>query len=298
MPAGAGRCRHDRAGHHEPRRQCPRRHAQRRHADDQHQPGRDERRLRADPSRSAPRARLYACASPTPAAAWTPPRWPASSSRSSPPKKSAKAPAWAWRPSMASSSSTKAGSGSPAKSARAPPSTSFSPPAPSRSRRRRRKAPLTAAVRGGHETILVVEDEPVLRDMAHVILQDCGYQVLEAGSGAEALQVWERHPGAIDLVLTDVVMPGRHVGPGTGGQDCWPTIPDSKSFSPAATTWRRRTPISSARAARFSCRNLTPASPWPRPCAKPWTSEPSSRAGAGKELPSAGPLREAHQAGG
>jgi CheY-like chemotaxis protein len=71
---------------------------------------------------------------------------------------------------------------------------------------------LAAPVRGGHETILVVEDESVLRDMAHLILQDCGYQVLEAGSGAEALQVWERNPGRIDLVLSDVVMPGGMSG--------------------------------------------------------------------------------------
>ena len=74
------------------------------------------------------------------------------------------------------------------------------------------ESPVAAAVRGGQETILVVEDEPVLRDMAHLILQDCGYRVLEAGSGAEALQVWERHPDAIDLVLTDVVMPGGMSG--------------------------------------------------------------------------------------
>jgi CheY-like chemotaxis protein len=69
-----------------------------------------------------------------------------------------------------------------------------------------------AAVRGGEETILVVEDEPVLRDMAHLILQDCGYQVLEAGTAAEALQVWDRNPGGIDLVITDVVMPGGMSG--------------------------------------------------------------------------------------
>jgi CheY-like chemotaxis protein len=78
------------------------------------------------------------------------------------------------------------------------------------------KAPPEAApdaeVRGGQETILVVEDEPLLRDMAHLILQDCGYRVLEAGSGAEAWQVWERNPGGIDLVLTDVVMPGGMSG--------------------------------------------------------------------------------------
>jgi signal transduction histidine kinase/ActR/RegA family two-component response regulator/HAMP domain-containing protein len=63
------------------------------------------------------------------------------------------------------------------------------------------------AVRGGKETILIVEDEPVLRDMAHIILQDCGYNILEAGSGREALTVWERHQKAIDLVVTDMVMP-------------------------------------------------------------------------------------------
>ncbi len=64
-----------------------------------------------------------------------------------------------------------------------------------------------ARVLGGPETVLVVEDEPVLRSLAQVILKDCGYQVLEARSGVEALDVWRRHPGRIDLVLTDVVMP-------------------------------------------------------------------------------------------
>jgi signal transduction histidine kinase/HAMP domain-containing protein/ActR/RegA family two-component response regulator len=75
-----------------------------------------------------------------------------------------------------------------------------------------RDTAFTASVRGGHETILVVEDEPVLRDMAHLILQDCGYHVLEAGSGVEALQVWEGNPGGIDAVLTDMVMPGGMTG--------------------------------------------------------------------------------------
>jgi two-component system cell cycle sensor histidine kinase/response regulator CckA len=74
------------------------------------------------------------------------------------------------------------------------------------------ESPVTAAVRGGEETILVVEDEMVLRDMAHLILQDCGYHVLEAGSGAEALQVWQQHANSIDLVVTDVVMPGGMSG--------------------------------------------------------------------------------------
>jgi signal transduction histidine kinase/CheY-like chemotaxis protein len=59
-------------------------------------------------------------------------------------------------------------------------------------------------VRGGKETILIVEDEPVLRDMAHVILEDCGYRILEASSGREALLVWDQHKSEVDLVLTDM----------------------------------------------------------------------------------------------
>jgi two-component system, cell cycle sensor histidine kinase and response regulator CckA len=65
----------------------------------------------------------------------------------------------------------------------------------------------TTQVRGGGETILVVEDEPVLRDLAQLILQDCGYRVVQAGSGVEALTVWQKHQGAIDLLLTDMIMP-------------------------------------------------------------------------------------------
>jgi len=71
------------------------------------------------------------------------------------------------------------------------------------------KAPDTfpaAVIRGGKETILVVEDEPVLRDLAHVILEDCGYHVLEAGSGREALDVWNREANSIDLLVTDMIM--------------------------------------------------------------------------------------------
>jgi CheY-like chemotaxis protein len=64
-----------------------------------------------------------------------------------------------------------------------------------------------AAVRGGKETILIVEDERILRDMAHVILEDCGYEVLEASTGVEALDVWNRRQGDINLLLTDMVMP-------------------------------------------------------------------------------------------
>jgi signal transduction histidine kinase/ActR/RegA family two-component response regulator len=65
----------------------------------------------------------------------------------------------------------------------------------------------TTPVTGGTETILIVEDEPLLREMARTILQNCGYQILEASSGKDALDVWNRHAGHINLLLTDMVMP-------------------------------------------------------------------------------------------
>jgi PAS domain S-box-containing protein len=66
---------------------------------------------------------------------------------------------------------------------------------------------LSASLRGT-ETILLVEDEPSLRILARHQLESCGYSVLEASSGAEALEVARKQPGTIHLLLTDVVMPG------------------------------------------------------------------------------------------
>ena len=54
----------------------------------------------------------------------------------------------------------------------------------------RQKSAMQATVTGGDETILVVEDEPILREMARDILKDCGYHLLEASTGREALDVW------------------------------------------------------------------------------------------------------------
>jgi PAS domain S-box-containing protein len=59
----------------------------------------------------------------------------------------------------------------------------------------------------GTETILLVEDEEVVRDMAHEILLETGYEVLVARDGKEALKLAEQFPGEIQLMLTDVVMP-------------------------------------------------------------------------------------------
>lgn len=58
------------------------------------------------------------------------------------------------------------------------------------------------------ETVLVVEDEDLVRDVASRILTQQGYHVLAARSGAEAMALLDGHAGTIHLLLTDVVMPG------------------------------------------------------------------------------------------
>jgi two-component system cell cycle sensor histidine kinase/response regulator CckA len=60
----------------------------------------------------------------------------------------------------------------------------------------------------GRETILVVEDEAPLRELAADFLRGCGYHVLEAGNGADALDLVLNLSGHLDLLVTDVVMPG------------------------------------------------------------------------------------------
>jgi len=65
-----------------------------------------------------------------------------------------------------------------------------------------------SAPRGGTETLLVVEDDAALRAITRRHLERHGYTVLEAPSGAEALQIWERERTNVALLLTDLVMPG------------------------------------------------------------------------------------------
>jgi len=64
-----------------------------------------------------------------------------------------------------------------------------------------------ATSRAGAETILVAEDQPDLRWMICQFLQELGYSVLEAKDGADAVALSEQYRGAIDVLLTDVVMP-------------------------------------------------------------------------------------------
>ncbi len=64
-----------------------------------------------------------------------------------------------------------------------------------------------AAVLPGTETILLVEDEPGVRQLVRDMLHRLGYTTLEAGGAVDALRIFEQHHGVIDLLLTDVIMP-------------------------------------------------------------------------------------------
>ena len=63
---------------------------------------------------------------------------------------------------------------------------------------------------GGSETILIVEDDPTVRGLASDSLVSCGYDVLVAAHPRDALDFSTRHAGKIDLLLTDIVLPGMN----------------------------------------------------------------------------------------
>ncbi len=73
---------------------------------------------------------------------------------------------------------------------------------------------MTTAIKrpGGPETILLVEDDPVMREMVSEILCQSGYMVLTAASAPQALKTWEKFKRLIDLLLTDVLIPCRSTG--------------------------------------------------------------------------------------
>ena len=72
----------------------------------------------------------------------------------------------------------------------------------------------SAAIRGGKETVLLVEDELAVRNAMRIALSQLGYRVLDASNGNEALAIWKEHRDEIRLLLTDLVMPG-----GTNGKE-------------------------------------------------------------------------------
>ena len=67
-------------------------------------------------------------------------------------------------------------------------------------------------IRGGAESILLVEDETILRRVSTLCLRRLGYAVHEAGDGVEALQIWKKHHQNIDLLFTDLLLPGTEDG--------------------------------------------------------------------------------------
>ena len=69
-----------------------------------------------------------------------------------------------------------------------------------------------AEVRGGNETILLVEDDHAVRLTTRRVLESKGYRILEATSGREALEMWPSHAEEIALLLTDIIMPGKMTG--------------------------------------------------------------------------------------
>jgi CheY-like chemotaxis protein len=74
--------------------------------------------------------------------------------------------------------------------------------------------------------VLIAEDEPMVRSIMARSLRDCGYTVLEAGDGREALRLVESRNGRVSLIVADVVMPdlgGRHLASQVAER--WPDVP-------------------------------------------------------------------------
>jgi PAS domain S-box-containing protein len=72
--------------------------------------------------------------------------------------------------------------------------------------------PTLATLRGGQETILLVEDDPPLRLSVSMVLSQLGYRILEAPTGVKALEIWHENRNEISLLLTDLVMPDGMTG--------------------------------------------------------------------------------------
>jgi two-component system, cell cycle sensor histidine kinase and response regulator CckA len=77
-------------------------------------------------------------------------------------------------------------------------------------------APITEqggpALRGGHEGILLVEDDVTVREIADAVLSSLGYRIFSAPNGLVALQVWQTHKQIIDLLITDLILPDGVTG--------------------------------------------------------------------------------------
>ncbi|MDW8443940.1 MAG: response regulator [Acetobacteraceae bacterium] len=159
---------------------------------------------------------------PTAASAFRPRCCPGCSSRSSPRRKRAAAPAWGWPPSTESCARPGASSRSTASRAKARRSAStcrwravrrcrpwpsrFGPPLRARARPPSSPPPPPAA--GTRGTLLLVEDEEGVRRLTVRALENAGWRVLVAPSGDLALQLLAREPNPPRIVVTDFVLPG------------------------------------------------------------------------------------------
>jgi PAS domain S-box-containing protein len=90
--------------------------------------------------------------------------------------------------------------------------TTFNIYLPASSREAVREAPSAGAIRRGHETVLVVDDEPMILDVTREMLEGLGYRVLVAPGGVEALEIYRADHGRIALVILDMIMPGMGGG--------------------------------------------------------------------------------------
>ena len=127
---------------------------------------------------------------------------------------------------------------------------------------------------GGTGTILLIEDEPAVRAFAKRTLASLGYTVLEASGDAEAFAHARGHAGPIDLILSDVVLPGTP-GPALVRQ-LVRLHPEAQTIlcsgSPPRRAW-----APSGSTPTGSCRSPTRRRPWPRPSARRSTPRPCER---------------------
>jgi signal transduction histidine kinase/CheY-like chemotaxis protein/putative methionine-R-sulfoxide reductase with GAF domain len=91
-----------------------------------------------------------------------------------------------------------------------------------RARRTTRRGAPSRAV----STIMLVEDDPGTREYTTAVLTECGYRVLTACGGEEALRLWTRHRDEIDLIVTDLMMPRA------SGADVWRTLREEEADVP------------------------------------------------------------------
>jgi two-component system, cell cycle sensor histidine kinase and response regulator CckA len=73
---------------------------------------------------------------------------------------------------------------------------------------RAKTVPVNAILDPGHKKILVVEDDDDVRRVTREVLEGSGYQIWEAADGQEALNLWQANAAKIDLLVTDIILPG------------------------------------------------------------------------------------------